>query len=137
MHNNWFHFHILFLDFKDSLSVVQSSIDKADFLVIDAEFTGLIKGKDVSIFDLPSEYYNTILNGCTDFLLTQFGLCTFSWDEENKNYVNEAYNFYLFPRGNPGLEKIFLCQSSSLDFLAAQGFDFNKWIKEGKDIFLF
>ncbi|XP_041977962.1 poly(A)-specific ribonuclease PARN-like isoform X2 [Aricia agestis] len=118
-------------NFKESLPLVEDSINKADFLVIDTEFTGLSKGRDVSIFDTPQEYYLTLLNGSSEFLLIQFGLCAFVWDEDKQHYMNEAYNFYLFPRGRPGPEKIFLCQSSSLDFLAAQGFDFNKLIREG------
>ncbi|KAG7303027.1 hypothetical protein JYU34_013035 [Plutella xylostella] len=118
-------------NFKEVLPLVASSIKEADFLVIDTEFTGLINGRDVSIFDSPQEYYLRLLNGATEFLLIQFGLCTFYWDEETKQYKNEAYNFYLFPRGRPGPEKLFLCQSSSLDFLASQGFDFNKVIKDG------
>ncbi|CAG5051829.1 unnamed protein product [Parnassius apollo] len=118
-------------NFKESLPLISESIDKADFLVIDAEFTGLINGRDVSIFDSPEEYYTTLLNGSTEFLLIQYGLCAFYWDEKENHYMNDAYNFYLFPRGRPGPEKMFLCQSSSLDFLASQGFDFNKLIKEG------
>ncbi|KAJ8318566.1 hypothetical protein KUTeg_003657 [Tegillarca granosa] len=43
------------------------------------------------------------------------------------------FNFYLFPRPysrtSPDLR--FLCQSSSIDFLASQGFDFNKAFREG------
>lgn len=123
----------IFADFKEALPLVSESIKKADFLVIDAEFTGLINGKDVSMFDSPDEYYTTLLNGSTEFLLIQYGLCAFYWDEKSKQYMNDAYNFYLFPRGRPGPERMFLCQSSSLDFLAAQGFDFNKLIREGKN----
>ncbi|XP_068632041.1 poly(A)-specific ribonuclease PARN-like [Battus philenor] len=118
-------------NFKECLPLISESIDKADFLVIDAEFTGLINGRDVSIFDSPQEYYSTLLNGATEFLLIQYGLCAFYWDHKENHYMNDAYNFYLFPRGRPGPEKMFLCQSSSLDFLASQGFDFNKLIREG------
>lgn len=125
-------FLALISDFKEILPQVSASIDKADFLVIDAEFTGLMNGRDVSIFDSPKEYYNRIWNGCTGFLLIQFGLSAFYWDSEKKHYMNETYNFYLFPRGRPGPEKMFMCQSSSLDFLIAQGFDFNKLIRDGK-----
>ena len=121
-----------FADFKEALPLVGESIAKADFLVIDTEFTGLINGRDVSMFDSPQEYYNTLLNGSTDFLLIQYGLCAFYWNDEEKHYMNDAYNFFLFPRGRPGPDKIFLCQSSSLDFLSSQGFDFNKLIREGR-----
>nr|ANG83463.1 poly(A)-specific ribonuclease [Biston betularia] len=118
-------------NFKETLPQVSASIEKADFLVIDAEFTGIINGRDVLVFDTPAEYYLRLLNGSTQFLLIQFGLCAFYYDEEKKMYMNDTYNFYLFPRGQPGPEKIFMCQSSSLDFLVAQGFDFNKLIRDG------
>lgn len=118
-------------NFKDSLPLVSESIKRADFLVIDAEFTGLTHGPDVSMFDSPGEYYLRTMAGCKDFLLIQYGLCAFYWDEDAKQYMNDAYNFYLFPRGRPGPERMFLCQSSSLDFLSAQGFDFNKLIRDG------
>ncbi|KAG6454788.1 poly(A)-specific ribonuclease PARN isoform X2 [Manduca sexta] len=119
------------MDFKEALPLISASIDKADFLVIDTEFTGLINGRDVSAFDTPEEYYYCLLKGAKDFLLIQYGLCAFYWDHNRKCYMNDTYNFYLFPRGKVGTEKMFLCQSSSLDFLGAQGFDFNKVFKEG------
>lgn len=124
-------FFIIFSDFKEVLPLVRDSIQAADFLAIDTEFTGLMSGRDVSMFDSPPEYYATLLNGTADFLLIQFGLCTFYWDEKEKQYMNDAYNFYVFPRGRPGPDRLFMCQSSSLDFLASQDFDFNKLIREG------
>ncbi|CAH0398043.1 unnamed protein product [Chilo suppressalis] len=117
-------------NFKEILPLVSESIEKADFLAIDAEFTGLMNGRDVSIFDSPAEYYIRLYNGASEFLLIQYGVCAFYWNDKKQHYLNEAYNFYLYPR-RPGPEKMFLCQSSSLDFLASQGFDFNKLIKEG------
>ncbi|KAJ8730314.1 hypothetical protein PYW07_017352 [Mythimna separata] len=118
-------------NFKDTLPLISDSIEKADFLSIDTEFTGLINGRDVSIFDSPEDYYLRCMNGSCEFLLIQFGLSAFYWDEKEKHYMNDTYNFYLYPRGRPGPDRMFLCQSSSLDFLASNGFNFNKLIKEG------
>lgn len=118
-------------NFKETLPLVEKSIKAADFLVIDCEFTGLLNGRDPTIFDTPSEYYSRLLAGSAEFMLVQFGLCAFHWDVDKKTYMNEAYNFYLFPQGRPGPERIFQCSSSSLCFLSAQGFDFNKLIKDG------
>ncbi|XP_059059096.1 poly(A)-specific ribonuclease PARN-like isoform X2 [Achroia grisella] len=118
-------------NFNEVLPLVKDSIQRSDFLAIDTEFTGLMNSRELSVFDTPSEYYTKVVNSSSDFLLIQFGLCAFCFDKVNNHYVNEAYNFYLFPRGSPGPEKMFLCQSSSLDFLAAQGFDFNKLIRDG------
>lgn len=116
------------------MPLIEKSIKAADFLVIDCEFTGLLSGRDPTIFDTPSEYYTRLLSGSSEFMLIQFGLCAFYWDSKKQTYINEAYNFYLFPRGRPGSERMFLCSSSSLEFLSAQGFDFNKVIKEGLEI---
>lgn len=118
------------------MPLAAASVKKADFLVIDTEFTGIINGRDVSMFDTPEEYYKCTQKGSSEFLLIQFGLCAFHWNHKEKHYMNDAYNFYLFPRGSPGPDRMFMCQSSSLDFLASQGFDFNKLIKDGEHLFI-
>ncbi|XP_078237465.1 poly(A)-specific ribonuclease PARN isoform X3 [Pogona vitticeps] len=68
-----------------------------------------------------------------DFLLFQFGLCTFKYDHTESKYVTKSFNFYIFPkpfnRTSPDVK--FVCQSSSIDFLANQGFDFNKVFRNG------
>ncbi|XP_015346561.1 poly(A)-specific ribonuclease PARN isoform X3 [Marmota marmota marmota] len=68
-----------------------------------------------------------------DFLLFQFGLCTFKYDYTDSKYVMKSFNFYVFPkpfsRSSPDVK--FVCQSSSIDFLASQGFDFNKVFRNG------
>nr|XP_036848020.1 poly(A)-specific ribonuclease PARN isoform X5 [Manis javanica] len=68
-----------------------------------------------------------------DFLLFQFGLCTFKYDYTDAKYVTKSFNFYVFPkpfnRSSPDVK--FVCQSSSIDFLASQGFDFNKVFRNG------
>ncbi|XP_055221771.1 poly(A)-specific ribonuclease PARN isoform X11 [Gorilla gorilla gorilla] len=68
-----------------------------------------------------------------DFLLFQFGLCTFKYDYTDSKYITKSFNFYVFPkpfnRSSPDVK--FVCQSSSIDFLANQGFDFNKVFRNG------
>ncbi|XP_053936289.1 poly(A)-specific ribonuclease PARN isoform X2 [Cuculus canorus] len=68
-----------------------------------------------------------------DFLLFQFGLCTFKYDQTEEKYITKSFNFYIFPkpfnRSSPDVK--FVCQSSSIDFLANQGFDFNKVFRNG------
>ena len=48
-------------------------------------------------------------------------------------YNQQSYNFYVFPRplhrGAPDCR--FVCQASSIAFLANQGFDFNKLFNHG------
>lgn len=55
------------------------------------------------------------------------------YDKEADIFKQSAYNFYVFRRPiNKNIPDMrFLCQSSSIDFLSNQGFDFNKLFKEG------
>ncbi|GFG30197.1 hypothetical protein Cfor_10176 [Coptotermes formosanus] len=120
-------------DFREVMLELERAIPAAQFFAIDGEFTGLQAGQDINAFDTPSQYYTKIRSGAMDFLLVQFGLCAFSYDEENDKYMHRAYNFYIFPK--PHVRSLpdprFLCQASSIEFLASQGFDFNKLFKEG------
>ncbi|KAI4832967.1 hypothetical protein KUCAC02_015901 [Chaenocephalus aceratus] len=105
-------------NFKDSLKTVYSAIEEADFLAIDGEFSGISDGPNVSALtnglDTPEERYTKLKKHSMDFLLFQFGICTFTYDQAKSKYIIKPFNFY------------FICQSSSIDFLASQGFDFNK-----------
>uniref|UniRef100_A0A1A7X650 Poly(A)-specific ribonuclease PARN n=1 Tax=Iconisemion striatum TaxID=60296 RepID=A0A1A7X650_9TELE len=119
-------------NFKVCLNTVNSAIDEADFLAIDGEFSGISDGPNVSALtnglDTPEERYTKLKKHSMDFLMFQFGLCTFKYNETKSKYITKTFNFYIFPkpfnRTSPDIK--FICQSSSIDFLASQGFDFNK-----------
>ena len=121
------------LNFKEVLPAITEAILNSSFVAIDAEFSGLTAKKRANALDTCEERYQKLVNGVKDFTIMQFGMCTFSWDDEQQHYVAKPFNFYIFPkpynRQMPDMR--FLCQSSSLDFLADQKFDFNKWICEG------
>uniref|UniRef100_A0A8C9VD30 Poly(A)-specific ribonuclease PARN n=1 Tax=Scleropages formosus TaxID=113540 RepID=A0A8C9VD30_SCLFO len=119
-------------NFKESLNTIYTAIEEADFLAIDGEFSGISDGPSVSALtnglDTPEERYHKLKKHSMDFLLFQFGLCTFKYEQSESKYVMKSFNFYIFPkpfsRSSPDIK--FVCQSSSIDFLASQGFDFNK-----------
>ncbi|XP_068177275.1 poly(A)-specific ribonuclease PARN [Antennarius striatus] len=119
-------------NFKDCLNAVYTALEEADFLAIDGEFSGISDGPNVSALtnglDTPEERYAKLKKHSMDCLLFQFGLCTFKYDQSKSKYIIKPFNFYIFPkpfnRTSPDLK--FICQSSSIDFLASQGFDFNK-----------
>ncbi|KAG6937537.1 poly(A)-specific ribonuclease [Chelydra serpentina] len=124
-------------NFKDNLNKVYEAIEEADFLAIDGEFSGISDGPSVSTltngFDTPEERYQKLKKHSMDFLLFQFGLCSFKYDHTEAKYIMKSFNFYIFPkpfnRSSPDVK--FVCQSSSIDFLANQGFDFNKVFRNG------
>uniref|UniRef100_A0A8D3BTN1 Poly(A)-specific ribonuclease PARN n=1 Tax=Scophthalmus maximus TaxID=52904 RepID=A0A8D3BTN1_SCOMX len=119
-------------NFKESLNAVCSALEEADFLAIDGEFSGISDGPNVSALtnglDTPEERYTKLKKHSMDFVLFQFGLCTFTYNQAKSKYITKTFNFYIFPkpfnRTSPDIK--FICQSSSIDFLASQGFDFNK-----------
>lgn len=124
-------------NYKACLNTVYSAIEEADFLAIDGEFSGISDGPNVSALtnglDTPEERYTKLKKHSMDFLLFQFGLCTFKYDQAKSKYIIKPFNFYIFPkpfnRTSPDIK--FICQSSSIDFLASQGFDFNKVFCDG------
>ncbi|XP_061063970.1 poly(A)-specific ribonuclease PARN [Eubalaena glacialis] len=124
-------------NFKSNLHKVYQAIEEADFFAIDGEFSGISDGPSVTAltngFDTPEERYQKLKKHSMDFLLFQFGLCTFKYDYTNSKYITKSFNFYVFPkpfnRSSPDVK--FVCQSSSIDFLASQGFDFNKVFRNG------
>ena len=76
---------IFFTDFREVLAELENAISSSDFLAIDGEFTGLHSaGQDVNAFDTPSQYYTKLRSSCMDYLLVQFGLCIFKYDEKNR-----------------------------------------------------
>ena len=120
-------------NFKEALPVISKAIEDSSFIAIDAEFSGLTAGKRGNAMDTCDERYQKLINGVKDFTIMQFGICTFSWNDKRQQYIAKQFNFYIFPkRCDSKMPDVrFLCQSSSLDFLAGQGFDFNKWITQG------
>lgn len=58
------------------------------------------------------------------FLVTQMGLSLFTWT--GSHYEARSFNFHLFPSPREEWDLRFSCQASSIAFLAAHGFDFNK-----------
>lgn len=122
-------------NFTEKLDEIADAIQQATFLSVDTEFTGLdaLDHGHISPFDTPAERFAKMCKGSLDFLIVQFGLCTFKFSEESQSYEARPFNFYIFPRQytRQAPDRRFLCQSSSIDFLIHQGFDFNKLFKEG------
>ncbi|KAK9883461.1 hypothetical protein WA026_001640 [Henosepilachna vigintioctopunctata] len=121
------------INFEDVLPKVKKSIKEATFITFDCEFTGLNAISNINAFDTIDEYYNKVKKNCKDFLVIQFGLSAFRYDKLESAFKQSTYNFYIFrkPLDRNIPDQRFLCQSSSINFLISQGFDFNKLFKEG------
>ncbi|XP_022243473.1 poly(A)-specific ribonuclease PARN-like [Limulus polyphemus] len=115
-------------NFKEALSVVEAAIQEASFLSIDGEFTGLCTEMSIHRFDTARERYMKLRETASNFLLIQFGLSTFHYDAEKDRKKCDL--FLQHPLMLMFFRYCFF-QASSLDFLASQGFDFNKLIRDG------
>ena len=107
----------------------------ADFIAIDCEMTGLGMANDkLDFLDSLQERYAKVATSAGQFQLVQYGICAFKWDTETKAYVATPLNAFIFPKassGALGIQKTFVCQASSLEFLKSHSFDFNAWIEQG------
>ncbi|RKP24904.1 ribonuclease CAF1 [Syncephalis pseudoplumigaleata] len=128
---------VLRSSFSDMLPEIEEAIAECEFMALDVEFTGLNPASLATprdIADTVQERYGKVRHQSLDFILCQFGLCTFRWNEQRREYEAKPFNFYLMPassgiRGAP--DRYFQCQASTIDFLARNGFDFTKWLGYG------
>ncbi|KAI4582593.1 hypothetical protein MJG53_009144 [Ovis ammon polii x Ovis aries] len=123
-------------EFEQSLPLLQELVMGADFVGLDIEFTGLrsnLSGpQQISLFDLPSEWYLKTRQSIQQFTICQIGLSVFSSIEgESNKYIAHSCNFFLFPTTFGVLDSEFSFQASSVQFLNQYGFDYNKFLKNG------
>jgi poly(A)-specific ribonuclease len=112
-------------NFKQALPAIQEALAGCQFYAFDCEMTGLrLQGQDDWFLDDPEERYARTKAAAEQFLVTQFGLCTFTWT--GAGYSARSFNIALFPLPWEDLDARFTCQASALVFLVNQGFDFNK-----------
>ena len=122
------------LNFVESLPLIKKSIDSADFIAFDTEFSGLNIGFEdkQNDFDTVEIKYQKIKHNCQRMNAFQFGLTTFKWDSSSNQYMMRPINFWVFPSSklvnlNPNVQ----FSVSAIDFLQENHFDFNKLFKEG------
>ena len=56
----------------------------------------------------------------------QFGISTFKWDSKKYKYVMRPFNFYVFPNSLIMDKKVMQFDTSCINFLMQNKFDFNK-----------
>lgn len=111
--------------FAADLPKMITAINEADFLSIDAEFSGL--GPNIDYIDDLQSRYGKLRAAAMDYQLLQYGICTFKWDSVKRIYMAQPFYAFLFP--NSG--RNFKSSASSLTFLRKYNFDFNAWIDNG------
>ncbi|KAI3810208.1 hypothetical protein L1987_19818 [Smallanthus sonchifolius] len=123
-------------NFDSSLADLRRHVRDSDFVAIDLEMTGVTSSpwRESFEFDRFDIRYLKVKDSAEKFAVVQFGVCPFRWDPTKQSFIAHPHNFYIFPRqeiGGDDSSYEFLCQTSSIDFLAKYQFDFNTCVKEG------
>lgn len=116
-------------NFAETLPSILQAVERADFIAIDAEFTGL-RRKETSRYcelDTIEQRYTKAREAAKDFGMIQFGITAFRYIREKSSYSHATFSFYLL--GKTG--DMLYYDNTSLKFLADNGFDFNKLFKSG------
>ncbi|XP_050219614.1 poly(A)-specific ribonuclease PARN [Mercurialis annua] len=120
--------HVTKANFNSSLADLKDHVRAADFIAIDLEMTGITSApwRELFEYDRFDVRYLKMKDSAEKFAVVQFGVCPFHWDSTCQSFIAHPYNFFIFREDNE-----FLCQATSLDFLAKYQFDFNICIREG------
>ncbi|KAI7902881.1 ribonuclease H-like domain-containing protein [Cokeromyces recurvatus] len=120
--------------FIQKLPTIEKAISECDFLAVDTELSGLHRPPtSIRLYSM-EDRYKEYKEATERFLIIQFGLCTFTWDEPTGRYIAKPFNFYIFPTSMTGqvtTNRLFMTQAQAFDFLTKQSFDFNKWVYQG------
>merc|ERR1719233_2708798 len=119
---------------KESLDDFKAKLKENPlFVAIDTEFTGLQTGNAVKprYFDVPQQRYAQARESANAYTLIQLGMAVFLPplpDLENGPIRVHIYTLNLFPstKFRNSFDYNFRCQTRSLEFLASNGFDFNR-----------
>ncbi|CAI5465102.1 unnamed protein product, partial [Closterium sp. Yama58-4] len=122
-------------NFEEGLAALEAALKTCDLVAFDGEFTGLhvsnTSNYGLQLLDSPQQRYERVKEGAGSFFTMQLGFSALTWDEARAAYSARTFNFNIFPRPFPGFDLRFLCQASSMDFLARNNFDFNKFVYQG------
>ena len=120
-------------NFDVKFQEITYNLQKANFIAIDTEFTGLhLDNAQPSIKDDSEQRYKKLKKTVQLFNLIQIGISAFRYCNEQKVFVCDSYNVYLFPRSyGIQADSVSSLQSSCVDFLCKNNFDFNKLCYKG------
>lgn len=121
-------------NFEEKFEIIKKSIQSAEFITFDTEFTG----SKVIIEDKPHEYdtyqdkYRKNKIGIEKFMVVQVGITTFMWSNCKNKYIGRPFNILVYPRSIvQEEERHFGANADTIAFLNRHFFDFNKVFRHG------
>ncbi|CAN6239776.1 unnamed protein product [Urochloa humidicola] len=119
----------------EALEELRGRVREATFVGLDLEMSGVTSAPWRDTFELDSAdvRYLKLRDSAERFAALQLGVCPFRWDPAKSAFVAHPHNFFIFPRKELSdcSSHEFLCQTTSIDFLAKYQFDFNTCFREG------
>ncbi|CAN6248983.1 unnamed protein product [Urochloa humidicola] len=119
----------------EALEELRGRVRDAAFVGLDLEMSGVTSAPWRDTFELDSAdvRYLKLRDSAERFAALQLGVCPFRWDPAKSAFVAHPHNFFIFPRKELSdcSSHEFLCQTTSIDFLAKYQFDFNTCFREG------
>ncbi|KAJ1271421.1 hypothetical protein BS78_06G127300 [Paspalum vaginatum] len=120
----------------EALEELRVRVREAAFVGLDLEMSGVTSApwRDTFELDRADVRYLKLRDSAERFAALQLGVCPFRWDPAKSAFVAHPHNFFIFPRKeltSDGSSHEFLCQTTSIDFLAKYQFDFNTCFCEG------
>ncbi|XP_018495906.1 poly(A)-specific ribonuclease PARN-like [Galendromus occidentalis] len=116
-------------NFNDLKPQIEEAIEKCSFAAIDCEFTGLVLPEPLHPLDTVAQRYQKLRVGISEYLVVQFGLSLWTFDEEKQAYNVKTFNIFTYPDQRQAFR--FRNQASCLSFLVDHGFDLNRCVREG------
>ena len=119
--------NILRSTLSENLSLVLDSINEADYIAFDTEFTGLSDGLvRTHQYDSLQDRYLKIKSTIEQFWICQLGLATFKFDAVQDSYIAQVFNIYMHPA-----QRKLAVSISSMKFLVENEFNMNLLFKDG------
>lgn len=131
------------VNFSRALPLIKDTLSWCDFIALDVEFTGLGASRTNQL-DTPSRRYQMARETAEEFPPCQVGLAMFGrgdTDDDKREWQAVVANVYVCQRAvfgggrgrYPKVDRMWMMQASSVEFLRKSGFDFGKWLGEGVD----
>lgn len=114
------------INLAENYQLVLDSINEADYISFDTEFTGLSEGViRVHQYETLQDRYVKIKRNTEAHWICQLGVCTFKFIPDSDTYSAQIFNFYMHPE-----HRDLKVSMSSMSFLVENGFDMNLLFKD-------
>ncbi|EOD14008.1 hypothetical protein EMIHUDRAFT_246468, partial [Emiliania huxleyi CCMP1516] len=124
--------------FEAAAAALEALLATAEFVAVDAEFTGIkLPGTVPQDHDSTQARYTKMRRVASEFSLVQLGICTFHRPPPGGAAAGSAlqarpFNFFVRRAAPRGGDKVVL-DCSTAEFLRGQGIDFNRWLDHSAD----